>query len=104
AEDGIRDWSVTGVQTCALPIWPRRPARARRRGGRRPGGRRGPGVLGDQDRALPERAAAEHRPQAVAALTGARAADELADMAASRTEARRGGQGARRCRLAPPYR
>src|ERR1019366_2113823 len=28
AEDGIRDWSVTGVQTCALPIsapLPRRP-------------------------------------------------------------------------------
>ena len=26
AEDGIRDWSVTGVQTCALPIWlPRAP-------------------------------------------------------------------------------
>src|SRR5438093_10552566 len=24
AEDGIRDWSVTGVQTCALPISPRR--------------------------------------------------------------------------------
>src|SRR5262249_59000859 len=24
AEDGIRDWSVTGVQTCALPIWPGR--------------------------------------------------------------------------------
>src|SRR5438093_10350604 len=22
AEDGIRDWSVTGVQTCALPIIP----------------------------------------------------------------------------------
>src|SRR5258706_13180897 len=21
AEDGIRDWSVTGVQACALPIW-----------------------------------------------------------------------------------
>src|SRR5262249_57206215 len=21
AEDGIRDWSVTEVQTCALPIW-----------------------------------------------------------------------------------
>src|SRR5438046_9039657 len=21
AEDGIRDWSVTGVQTCALPLW-----------------------------------------------------------------------------------
>src|SRR5262249_58140656 len=28
AEDGIRDWSVTGVQTCALPIYePRAGAR-----------------------------------------------------------------------------
>src|SRR5262249_59311292 len=27
AEDGIRDWSVTGVQTCALPILgPAKPA------------------------------------------------------------------------------
>src|SRR5436189_6207545 len=25
AEDGIRDTSVTGVQTCALPIWPAEP-------------------------------------------------------------------------------
>src|SRR5262249_62265755 len=24
AEDGIRDWSVTGVQTCALPIFSER--------------------------------------------------------------------------------
>src|SRR5262249_57275188 len=24
SEDGIRDWSVTGVQTCALPIYERR--------------------------------------------------------------------------------
>src|SRR2546426_7939154 len=24
AEDGIRDYKVTGVQTCALPIWNRR--------------------------------------------------------------------------------
>src|SRR5690348_18341651 len=34
AEDGIRDGRVTGVQTCALPIWiadrpPGRPARVR---------------------------------------------------------------------------
>src|SRR2546430_10605677 len=30
AEDGIRDLTVTGVQTCALPIfcWPSSPARA----------------------------------------------------------------------------
>src|SRR5256885_3173420 len=27
AEDGIRDYKVTGVQTCALPIWPPRPPR-----------------------------------------------------------------------------
>src|SRR5262249_58498343 len=33
AEDGIRDWSVTGVQTCALPI--SLPGRCVRR--RRPG-------------------------------------------------------------------
>src|SRR6266853_245204 len=26
AEDGIRDLTVTGVQTCALPIWPLPPA------------------------------------------------------------------------------
>src|SRR5438093_13743864 len=31
AEDGIRDWSVTGVQTCALPI---SPLAARTTGGR----------------------------------------------------------------------
>src|SRR2546425_6841227 len=28
AEDGIRDKLVTGVQTCALPIWSRRDRRA----------------------------------------------------------------------------
>src|SRR3712207_7746589 len=44
AEDGIRDIGVTGVQTCALPIWPRPerlrdrpPARARRGVGDRRG-------------------------------------------------------------------
>src|SRR6266446_1251840 len=30
AEAGIRDYKVTGVQTCALPIYRGRPARARR--------------------------------------------------------------------------
>src|SRR5262249_58928811 len=29
AEDGIRDWSVTGVQTCALPISARNGGRSR---------------------------------------------------------------------------
>src|SRR5256885_13121793 len=35
AEDGIRDYKVTGVQTCALPIWLPGDVR-RRRGGRVP--------------------------------------------------------------------
>src|SRR5207248_7267999 len=32
AEDGIRDRTVTGVQTCALPIYVESPSRARARG------------------------------------------------------------------------
>src|SRR5437762_7321920 len=44
AEDGIRDTSVTGVQTCALPIWLRRKGRnglgrLRRHRGQQLGGR-----------------------------------------------------------------
>src|SRR2546430_11439443 len=31
AEDGIRDLTVTGVQTCALPIWSRRASTERER-------------------------------------------------------------------------
>src|SRR5262249_56740665 len=34
AEDGIRDWSVTGVQTCALPIFHHRVLRRHRARGR----------------------------------------------------------------------
>ena len=32
AEDGIRDYDVTGVQTCALPIWVRGVGAGRDRG------------------------------------------------------------------------
>src|SRR2546430_7556421 len=40
AEDGIRDLTVTGVQTCALPIWSGRRSRRRvRRGLSRPDAR-----------------------------------------------------------------
>src|SRR5215213_11248008 len=43
AEDGIRDWSVTGVQTCALPIFGGPPGGRRARPGAvRPRARRGP--------------------------------------------------------------
>src|SRR2546430_8445618 len=43
AEDGIRDLTVTGVQTCALPIWPpeHRERQRRRRQPVVPGPRRG---------------------------------------------------------------
>src|SRR2546430_5167885 len=40
AEDGIRDLTVTGVQTCALPISHRRAAGARGRGTAQPSGAR----------------------------------------------------------------
>src|SRR2546430_10787745 len=36
AEDGIRDLTVTGVQTCALPIFAQRRRPDRERGGERP--------------------------------------------------------------------
>src|SRR5205807_4280773 len=45
AEDGIRDYKVTGVQTCALPIWGLR---------RSDGGVRGP-AEGDRREARPRR-------------------------------------------------
>src|SRR5206468_4620479 len=72
AEDGIRDLIVTGVQTCALPIYLRQPERpgepdvAARGRPRRPG-------TGRDLRALPEspRAVAESGHQAL----GRRAAD-----------------------------
>src|SRR5256886_7498169 len=41
AEDGIRDLTVTGVQTCALPIW---KGKSPRRGAERDAGRRWRGV------------------------------------------------------------
>src|SRR5690606_40378210 len=34
AEDGIRDFHVTGVQTCALPIWVRAASAVMREAGR----------------------------------------------------------------------
>src|SRR5207237_10590752 len=43
AEDGIRDSSVTGVQTCALPIWPAPPVADRAAGHRRGAVRQDPG-------------------------------------------------------------
>src|SRR2546430_12480455 len=40
AEDGIRDLTVTGVQTCALPIWRCFPRSRFRRSSRRSGSQR----------------------------------------------------------------
>src|SRR5699024_11272915 len=60
AEDGIRDRNVTGVQTCALPIW--RSERRKVRGGQQQGLRLGenlppPGETGPSGR-VPESAGA----------------------------------------------
>src|SRR3712207_7840401 len=61
AEDGIRDIGVTGVQTCALPIY----APERRGGGQIPGGRpAAAGAQGGRQRQRGPRrdAAADRRP------------------------------------------
>src|SRR5437016_6644675 len=63
AEDGIRDWSVTGVQTCALPISPTVTCRAAGRSGT-VGARMSRGV-GGRDREAPRCAV---RAPAIAAL------------------------------------
>src|SRR5215210_1269087 len=56
AEDGIRDTSVTGVQTCALPIWRRGTPSGWRRDRPRAGGARADALHADR-RATPTRAA-----------------------------------------------
>src|SRR5262249_56946316 len=75
AEDGIRDWSVTGVQTCALPIYagaavPGEDGQARRALLRRRGTRgvhasdrrsAGPGVGATCDRRRAARSERVHR-------------------------------------------
>src|ERR1019366_6529142 len=52
AEDGIRDWSVTVVQTCALPIYERRAAAPSplRRGASRGQGKRADGARRSEER------------------------------------------------------
>src|SRR5699024_11431836 len=69
AEDGIRDRNVTGVQTCALPIWPDRATEAIRArhlpgsGVRRLPAPAGPGSPG-------EAGASPHRQRGVQGVTG----------------------------------
>src|SRR3989454_4953825 len=65
AEDGIRDYKVTGVQTCALPIYPRVLRAARLRAGRPAPGllrpRRRPGDLPQGPRSEERRVGKECR-------------------------------------------
>src|SRR5256885_4853995 len=84
AEDGIRDYKVTGVQTCALPISPGRGASAPA-AGRRPG--------------RPAAGAEAPRPGAGASGGAARARGarpaRVAERARSRSEERRVGKECR---------
>src|SRR2546426_9320877 len=48
AEDGIRDYKVTGVQTCALPIWSSLRARSDEWEGRATPANGAPGHAGEQ--------------------------------------------------------
>src|SRR5262249_59042012 len=91
AEDGIRDWSVTGVQTCALPIYPVSDANARANASRRLPRQRPAGLHGMQDAADLGR---EH--EAVARLLAQRRAH--AQLAAAVPVERRSKIGRASCR------
>src|SRR5256886_5253322 len=85
AEDGIRDLTVTGVQTCALPIYTA--------GGRAGAGRAGAGgAAAPADRQRRRRGAAEHGLSAVGATGGGPASDTSCFM---RSEERRVGEEGR---------
>src|SRR5262249_59485839 len=81
AEDGIRDWSVTGVQTCALPISDRQERQRRRE--RRVADRRLE-VLDEVEARAGERAVDQQR------LDGRRREDPVAEH--RRSEERRVGK------------
>src|SRR5690606_40617665 len=73
AEDGIRDFHVTGVQTCALPIsggGVHGGGRVRRGTAVRPASRRRGGVPGDRTRPVDDRADLRRTRQALAAARG----------------------------------
>src|SRR5215210_238009 len=92
AEDGIRDTSVTGVQTCALPISCAPDDR------RSAGDRRGRRAAVRRPRGRARRAAARRRPRRRAAV-GQRALDGDRDLAApGRVRARRRGLRVRAAR------
>src|SRR5690348_17546521 len=73
AEDGIRDGRVTGVQTCALPIWIASPALANR-------------ALDGLQRALGRRFGAARRDRAGGKVHLVRYADDFIITGTSRSE------------------
>src|SRR5690606_39533043 len=90
AEDGIRDFHVTGVQTCALPIsGPPRPARG---GGARV---RLPGVARLELRHGPDDPRQRRRDRGGLAEPGRQSRPYAASSSRLRSEERRGGAEAR---------
>src|SRR5260370_7552792 len=92
AEDGIRDSSVTGVQTCALPI---SPCATKSASGRE--------TDGDQEVARPDadfvaQGVQRQRALNANACTGLPALQIWRRLASSRNRRQRRGPGARRCR------
>src|SRR5262249_59536379 len=90
AEDGIRDWSVTGVQTCALPIWFCAPPSAARALRAHP---RISGALGSRPPASGSRRAS--RRPTVSAVHRAPTADRAHNPEEDRSEERRVGKEGR---------
>src|SRR5205085_6791183 len=90
AEDGIRDLTVTGVQTCALPIWRRTR-------------RRSPAGTPSQSRSTPTRTRSRCRrraPDAPCPASGSIARGSAAATTPRRSEERRVGKEGR-ARWAP---
>src|SRR5262249_56845755 len=90
AEDGIRYWSVTGVQTCALPIWPLGTLEGGRGGGPK-----------SASNGLKNCAAAGSTPSVAHAATGAAMKQA---MRSNRAIGRCSNTGGQACRLTPRIR
>src|SRR5215207_10583889 len=91
AEDGIRDPLVTGVQTCALPIWPAG------QGGQLPGGsvpglcdRAGLGAAGSASVSAARLGPGQEAPQEMSRSQGGGVSGELADCVGSAGSLRKG--------------
>src|SRR5205807_4300107 len=95
AYDGIRDYKVTGVQTCALPIYEQRvprPFHVLEQQGRPAGANRPLRQRGDLQHRID---LSRHAPQLATRFQVADEAGQIVPRRGDRSEERRGGKGGR---------